>query len=257
MQFPILSVLIFTPLAAGLILLLLPEEKKSWIKGIALAAGLIVLALSIWLYASYDIAQGGYQFQERVDWLPAFGISYYVGVDGISLPLLLMAGLVITSGVLVSWRVDDRAREFFAFLMFLAASVVGVFCSLDLFMLFFFFELAVFPKYLMIVIWGSPKTREYGGMKLTLYLFIGSHCDLDAAGRRRNESRRFCSIAGWHHAAPRRRALLGLAHFGPGDGQCGVWRVYRPDSKRFQICHRFFIRLAHGAGVDRFRHALA
>lgn len=174
MQFPILSVLIFTPLAAGLILLLLPEEKKSWIKGIALAAGLVVLALSIWLYASYDIAQGGYQFQERVDWLPAFGISYYVGVDGISLPLLLMAGLVITSGVLVSWRVDDRAREFFAFLMFLAASVVGVFCSLDLFMLFFFFELAVFPKYLMIVIWGSPKTREYGGMKLTLYLFIGS-----------------------------------------------------------------------------------
>ncbi|MHB1383366.1 MAG: complex I subunit 4 family protein [Bellilinea sp.] len=174
MQFSILSVLIFTPLAAGLILLLLPEEKKSWIKGIALAAGLIVLALSIWLYASYDIAQGGYQFQERVDWLPAFGVSYYVGVDGISLPLLLMAGLVITSGVLVSWRVDDRAREFFAFLMFLAASVVGVFCSLDLFMLFFFFELAVFPKYLMIVIWGSPKTREYGGMKLTLYLFIGS-----------------------------------------------------------------------------------
>lgn len=174
MQFPILSVLIFTPLAAGLILLLLPEEKKNWIKGIALAAALIVLGLSIWLYASYDIAQGGYQFMERVDWLPAFGISYYVGVDGISVPLILMSGLVIASGVLVSWRVDDRAREFFSFLMFLAASVLGVFCSLDLFMLFFFFELAVFPKYLMIVIWGYPKTREYGGMKLTLYLFIGS-----------------------------------------------------------------------------------
>lgn len=174
MQFPILSVLIFTPLAAGLILLMLPEEKKTWIKGIALAAGIIVLALSIWVYASYDIAQGGYQFQERVNWLPAFGISYYVGVDGISVPLVLMAGLVIVSGVLVSWRVDDRAREFFSFLMFLAASVLGVFCSLDLFLLFFFFELAVFPKYLMIVIWGYPKTREYGGMKLTLYLFIGS-----------------------------------------------------------------------------------
>src|SRR5574340_283043 len=174
MQFPILSVLIFTPLAAGLILLMLPEEKKSWIKGIALAAGIIVLALSIWLYASYDIAQGGYQFQERVNWLPAFGISYYVGVDGISVPLVLMAGLVIVSGVLVSWRVDDRAREFFAFLLFLAASVFGVFASLDLFQLFFFFELAVFPKYLMIVIWGYPKTREYGAMKLTLYLFLGS-----------------------------------------------------------------------------------
>jgi len=174
MQFPILSVLIFTPLIAGLILLLLPEEKKSWIKGLALAAGIIVLALSIWLYASYDIAAGGYQFQERVDWLPALGISYFVGIDGISTPLVLMAGLVIISGVMVSWRIDDRAREFFSFLMFLGSSVMGVFCSLDLFMLFFFFELAVFPKYLMIVIWGSPKTREYGGMKLTLYLFIGS-----------------------------------------------------------------------------------
>jgi len=174
MQFPILSVLIFTPLVAGLILLLLPEEKKSWIKGLALAAGIIVLALSIWLYASYDIAAGGYQFQERVDWLPALGISYFVGIDGISTPLVLMAGLVIISGVMVSWRIDDRAREFFSFLMFLGSSVMGVFCSLDLFMLFFFFELAVFPKYLMIVIWGSPKTREYGGMKLTLYLFIGS-----------------------------------------------------------------------------------
>ena len=174
MQFPILSVLIFTPLVAALILLLLPEEKKSWIKGVALAAGIIVLALSIWLYANYDIAAGGYQFQERVDWLPALGISYYVGVDGISLPMVLLSGLVIISGVLVSWGVHDRPREFFSFLMFLGASVLGVFSSLDLFMLFFFFELAVFPKYLMIVIWGSPKTREYGGMKLTLYLFIGS-----------------------------------------------------------------------------------
>ena len=174
MQFPILSVLIFTPLAAALILLLLPEEKKTLIKGVALAAGIVVLALSVWLYASYDIAAGGYQFKERVDWLPALGISYFVGVDGISLPLVFLSGLVIVSGVLVSWNVHDRPREFFSFLMFLGASVVGVFCSLDLFMLFFFFELAVFPKYLMIVTWGSPKTREYGGMKLTLYLFIGS-----------------------------------------------------------------------------------
>jgi NADH-quinone oxidoreductase subunit M len=85
-----------------------------------------------------------------------------------------MAGLVVASGVLVSWRVEDRAREFFSFIMFLAASVYGVFASLDLFLLFFFFELAVFPKYLMIVMWGSPKTKEYGGMKLTLYLFLGS-----------------------------------------------------------------------------------
>ncbi len=95
-------------------------------------------------------------------------------MDGISAPLVLMAGVVVFCGVLISWNVEERPREFFAFLMFLASSVMGVFASLDLFMLFFFFELAVFPKYLMIVVWGSPKTREYGGMKLTLYLFIGS-----------------------------------------------------------------------------------
>ena len=173
-MFPILSALIFTPLAAGLLLLLVPAERKTWIRGIALAAGVICLVLSFILYATYDLQTGGYQFVEKLNWVPALGISYHVGVDGMSLPLVLLSGLVILSGVLVSWNIDDRPREFFSFLMFLGASVLGVFCSLDLFMLFFFFELAVFPKYLMIVIWGSPKTREYGGMKLTLYLFIGS-----------------------------------------------------------------------------------
>jgi NADH-quinone oxidoreductase subunit M len=87
---------------------------------------------------------------------------------------VLLAALVVTFGVMVSWNVEDRPREFFSFLMFLGTSVLGVFSSLDLFQLFFFFELAVFPKYLMIAMWGSPKTRDYGAMKLTLYLFIGS-----------------------------------------------------------------------------------
>jgi len=174
MQFPYLSIIIFTPLAAGLLLLLVPAERKNLVRYISLAASIIVLGLSIGLYASYDIDAGGYQFIERIPWLPALGITYAAGVDGISLPMLLMAALVIFSGVLISWNVEDRPREFYSFLMFLSASVLGVFCSLDLFMLFFFFELAVFPKYLMIVVWGYPKTREYGGMKLTLYLFIGS-----------------------------------------------------------------------------------
>ncbi len=174
MQFPFLSIIIFTPLAAGLILLLVPAERKNLVRYISLAASIIVLGLSVGLYASYDINAGGYQFVERIPWLPALGITYAAGVDGISMPMVLMAALVIFSGVLVSWNVDDRPREFYSFLMFLGASVMGVFCSLDLFMLFFFFELAVFPKYLMIVVWGYPRTREYGGMKLTLYLFIGS-----------------------------------------------------------------------------------
>jgi NADH-quinone oxidoreductase subunit M len=174
MTFPILSLVIFTPLVAGIVLLFLPQEKRNWILGIATGAAAIDLILSVVAYFSYNLDAGGYQLLEKLDWVPQLGISYYVGIDGISLPLLLLGAIVTFCGVLVSWRVEDRPREFFAFMMFLAASVQGVFASLDLFMLFFFFELAVFPKYLMIILWGSQKTREYGGMKLTLYLFIGS-----------------------------------------------------------------------------------
>jgi NADH-quinone oxidoreductase subunit M len=181
MQFPILSVIIFTPLVAGVAILCLPRGRRNEVRGIALAAGLVMFALAAVAYFSYDIAKAGYQFTEKMDWLPQLGISYSVGVDGISLPMVLMAGVVVLCGVLVSWKVEERTREFFSYIMFLAASVMGVFASLDLFMLFFFFELAVFPKYLMIVMWGSPKTKEYGGMKLTLYLFLGSVISLVGA----------------------------------------------------------------------------
>ena len=174
MVFPFLSILIFTPLIAGLAILFIPATRRNWIRGVALAAALIVLLFSVFVYFGYDKVAGGYQFQEKWDWLPMLGISYFVGLDGISTPLMLMAGIVLFCGVLISWNVEERTREFFSFLMFLGCSVVGVFASLDLFMLFFFFELAVFPKYLMIILWGSPKTKEYGGMKLTLYLFLGS-----------------------------------------------------------------------------------
>jgi len=270
------------------------------------------------LYASYDLARGGYQFIEKLDWLPALGISYHVGVDGMSLPLVLLAGLVIISGVLVSWKVEDRLREFYSFLMFLGTSVMGVFCALDLFMLFFFFELAVFPKYLMIVVWGSPQTREYGGMKLTLYLFIGSvfallgalaiyfgsgqgtfnmlaleqagfsiefqrlwfpfvffgfailggifpfhswapdghvgrsNRDFHAIGRGGNESRRFCSPTGRHYAPAGWGSDLGAINSGVRNNQCRLWGIDRPDSDRFQVCHRVLVSFAHGFSINRF-----
>lgn len=174
MQLSVLTWIIALPLLTGIVILLLPGDGKKAPRLLSLISSLITLALSVWAYISYDVAAGGYQFIQKADWLPALGMSYYVGVDGISLPLVLLAGIVVACGTAISWNIDERPREFFSYLMFLAASVYGVFCSLDLFMLFFFFELAVFPKYLMILIWGSPKTREYGAMKLTLYLFLGS-----------------------------------------------------------------------------------
>src|SRR5512140_1901463 len=120
MQFPILSVIVFTPLAAGLLILLFPKERKNEVRVTALAAGVISLLLSLWVYFSYQVSAGGYQFLEKYDWLPSLGISYHMGVDGISVPLVLLTGLVVVSGVLISWGVEDRPREYYAFMMFLA-----------------------------------------------------------------------------------------------------------------------------------------
>lgn len=181
MQFPIISVIVFTPIAAGLLLLLIPGERKTEIRVAALAAATLALGLSIWLYFSYDVSAGGYQFIEKYNWMEALGISYHVGIDGMNAPLVLLTGIVMFTGVLISWGIDDRPREFFAFLFILATGVFGVFVTLDLFMLFFFYEIAVFPMYLLIAIWGWKVTREYAAMKLTLYLFIGSVVSLVGA----------------------------------------------------------------------------
>jgi NADH-quinone oxidoreductase subunit M len=181
MQFPILSVIVFTPVVAGLLILLMPGERKDEIRVTALAAAFIAMFLSAWVYFSYDAAAGGYQFVEKANWLPALGISYHVGVDGLSAPLVLLTGVVMFTGVLISWGLDDRPREFFAFLFILATGVFGVFVALDLFGLFFFYEIAVFPMFLLIAIWGWKVTREYAAMKLTLYLFIGSVVSLVGA----------------------------------------------------------------------------
>jgi NADH-quinone oxidoreductase subunit M len=174
MQFPILSIIVFTPITAAVLLQLIPSERMTEIRVTALAAAFFAMFLSAWVYFSYDAGAGGYQFVEKYDWLPVLGISYHVGVDGISAPLVLLTGVVMFTGVLISWGIDDRPREFFTFLFILATGVFGVFVALDLFGLFFFYEIAVFPMYLLIAIWGWKVTREYAAMKLTLYLFIGS-----------------------------------------------------------------------------------
>jgi NADH-quinone oxidoreductase subunit M len=174
MQFPILSVIVLTPIITGMLILLVPKDRKDIVRYLALTAAIVDLALSVWVYFNYQILTGGYQFVERYTWLPQLGISYFVGVDGMNAPLVLLTGIVMFTGVLISWGVDDRPREFFAFLFILASGVFGVFVAQDLFMLFFFYEIAVFPMYLLISIWGWIKTREYAAMKLTLYLFIGS-----------------------------------------------------------------------------------
>jgi NADH-quinone oxidoreductase subunit M len=172
-SFPILTIIWLTPIVGAVIILLIPKDRHTEIRMTALAAAFIAMALSLSAYFGYDKGLGGWQFEEAAQWVPSLGIGYHVGADGVNLPMLALTGVVIFTGVMISWGIDDRPREFFAFLLLLTGGVFGVFMSLDLFLLFFFYELAIFPMYVLIATWGSTR-KEYASMKLTLYLLVGS-----------------------------------------------------------------------------------
>ena len=196
--FPVLSAIVFIPIVAGVIILFMEAQKRDLIRGVAISAAVMVLTLSAMVYFTYNaqvpqiveqqaVINGnggdtiattmfdeGLAFEEKVTWVESLGISYHVGVDGMNAPMVLLTGMVAVAGVLISWNIEDRIREFMAFFMFLVAGVMGVFISIDIFLLFFFYELSIFPMYLLIAGWGWVKTREYASMKLTLYILIGS-----------------------------------------------------------------------------------
>lgn len=161
-------------LGAGLIMLMRAEEKNI-IRYTALGISLLGLGLSLKGFFSYNLEQGGYQLGngDGISWIPQFGINLRLGVDGISLPLVVLTGFIAVTGVLFSWNIEERVKEFFAFFFVLIGGVYGVFQSLDLFLLFVFYEIAIVPKYFIVAIWGSTR-KEYGAMKLVLYSFVGS-----------------------------------------------------------------------------------
>ncbi len=182
MEFPFLSIITLSPIAAAIIILMLPKERGENARMLALAAMIIGLILSAYVYFSYNanlpvagtLWANTLQFTEEHAWIPSIGINYSLGVDGLSATLVFLTAIVGVGGTLISWGIEDRPREFFAFFMLLVAGVHGVFVAVDAFLLFFFYELAVLPMYVMIVIWGWKERREYAAMKLTLYLLIGS-----------------------------------------------------------------------------------
>ena len=169
----LLSATFWTSLAGAVLLCLIPKEKKMAIKVIALTTGSICLTLSLLVYFGYDKELGGLQFVLKRPWIPEMGMSFHVGADGINLPLVLLTGFIMFTGILIAWNVEDRTKEFFILFLTLVTGVFGVFVSMDLFLLFIFYELAVVPMYLLIGVWGSTR-KEYGAMKLTLYLLVGS-----------------------------------------------------------------------------------
>lgn len=165
--------MLLSPVVGIAILLCLKEEQRFLIRAVALVAAGISFALSIYTFAGYDKQLGGIQFVEKYEWVRAFGISYFVGVEGMNAPLLLLTGIVIFTGVLTMWELQHRVKEYFIFQLALVTGVFGVFMSYDLFFFFLFYEIAVVPMYVLILVWGSTR-RIYAAMKLTLYLMAGS-----------------------------------------------------------------------------------
>src|ERR671936_681214 len=196
MRPPYLSLITWMPFVGALLIMFTARRSPLAVRLIAVVTTGISAVLSLWLYATYDreaaLTDTGFQFYEKVPLVPPLGINYELGVDGISLLMVLLTSIIIFAGVFASWTIATRSQEFYALLLALVTGVYGVFVSLDLFVFFLFYELAVLPMYLLIGIWGStgevrPRglfawayrragvgTKEYAAMKLTLYLLFGS-----------------------------------------------------------------------------------
>lgn len=180
-----LSSLIFLPLLAALVVLLMPTRMQQGIKAVTLGGTLLQLAVAVWLYLGFDGAsvangQTGYQFVEKLNWigfslgnLGRFQIEYFVGVDGVSIGMVLLTGIVGVIGVISSWNITKNVKGYFLLYLLLMTSVMGCFLALDFFLFYLFFEFMLLPMYFLIGIWGGPK-REYAALKFFIYTLIGS-----------------------------------------------------------------------------------
>lgn len=173
MGFHILFLILLSPIIGSLLLLLVPERKSRTVKVISVISATLTLILSLIAYFNYDTQAAGLQFLENYSWIPSYGINFNLGVDGLSMPMVLLTSIIFFSGVLVSWSLQKRVKEFFFYMLLLVGGVFGVFMSRDLLLMFLFMEMAVIPKFILINVWGS-KNKEYAAMKYTLYLLAGT-----------------------------------------------------------------------------------
>ncbi|MDP9132983.1 MAG: NADH-quinone oxidoreductase subunit M [Nitrospirota bacterium] len=156
----ILLIILFAPFAGALVLIFVSNRQLSLVRGIAAGSAFISLMSSIYLFYAYDPLKNGFQFIQRIEWSRQLGISLHLGVDGIGTPLVLASSILLFAGIFVSWHIKDRIKEFYIWILILAAATIGVFMSLDLFFLYFFYEMSVIPMYLLLGMWGS-HTKKY------------------------------------------------------------------------------------------------
>jgi NADH-quinone oxidoreductase subunit M len=170
----LLTILTFLPLAGTAALLMLRADDHEWIRRIALAISLVEFALSLLLIRGFVPDSSQYQFAEYHNWIPSPPIHYHIGVDGISLFLVILTAFLTPVAILASWKsIQQRVRGFFITLLVLETGVIGVFVSLDLFLFFLFWEAMLFPMYFLIGVWGHER-RIYAAIKFILYTMLGS-----------------------------------------------------------------------------------
>jgi len=169
----ILSYMTFFPLAGMIVVLLLPSKSHNLIRWASALFTVPPLLLGVWLYGNFDRINPGLQFVEKIPWIPAYNIDYFVGVDGISISMVLLTALLSFLCIFASWGIDKGVKGYFALFLLLDTGMMGVFVALDFFLFYIFWELMLLPMYFLIGIWGGPR-REYAAIKFFLYTLFGS-----------------------------------------------------------------------------------
>jgi NADH-quinone oxidoreductase subunit M len=169
----LLSWILFIPTIAALILLLLPSGRLTLIRWYALLATLVPFVLTLVVWGSFQNGQAGFQFEEQANWYSALNSSYHLGVDGISLPMVLLTTLLMPLAILASFTIKDRLKTYMFLFLLLETGMLGVFLSLDLLLFFVFWEIGLVPMYFLIAQWGSAN-RNYASLKFILYTMGGS-----------------------------------------------------------------------------------
>jgi len=173
-QLPLLTIITFAPILGMIIVSLIPKEKVNAIRWTALAATLPSLAGVIKMFIDFDRSTKAIQFSEGpFNWIPAFNIQYYLGVDGISVTMVMLTALISTICIIASWNIVKQVKGYMVLFLLLETGMMGTFLALDFFLFFVFWELMLLPMYFLIGIWGGPR-REYAAIKFFLFTMAGS-----------------------------------------------------------------------------------
>jgi len=174
MTFPLLSAIIFLPIAGALFVMLVPRKNSIFIKVFTLVLTILEFVFSLPLFFNFDETTTGMQFTEHLDWFPEFGISYIVGIDGISMLLVMLTTFLTLLCVLCSWKaIEEKIKEYYVSFLLLETAMIGALCALDLVLFYIFWELMLIPMYFLIGVWGGPR-RIYAAIKFFLFTMVGS-----------------------------------------------------------------------------------